>query len=407
MREKNYANKHVLLRLDINAPIDQKTKRIVNQSRLEKSVPTLNYLLDQGARVAIIAHQGDTLDYQNLIPLEEHAEILSELTGHEISYIDDVCGPSACKAFEEVEAGKAVILGNLRYLTEEVSSFEAAVPLTAKEMTETWLVRQLAPIADAYVNDAFSAAHRSAPSMVAFQELLPTAAGDLLFQEHEALSKVLHHAQKPSSFILGGAKISDAFGMIEQVLSSGTADSILTCGVTGVIFVMAQGYSPGKKYEEWLASRKLLDFVPQAKTYLEKYGDRILVPVDLAYPQDGERKEIKVSDLPLDDGNFIDIGQETIALYREEILKAKTIFLNGPPGVYEQEGFEVGSRSIYEAVYESEGYSVLGGGDSVTAAGKFISLDKVSYVCTAGGAMVRFMTGKKLPLITAMENANK
>ena len=225
--------KSVLFRPDINSPIDA-DKKIVNRNRLNKTAPTLKYLLDGGARVAIIAHQGDTLDYQNLIPLAEHAEILSELTGYPVSYIDDVCGDAAVYAVKTLQRGQAVILGNVRYLAEEVSTFEKDVKLTPEQMADTWIVRRLAPLFDLYVNDAFSAAHRSCPSMVAFERLLPSYAGPLFFNEYEALYKVMTEAEKPCVFVLGGAKISDAFGMMKQVLAAGTADKILACGVTGV-----------------------------------------------------------------------------------------------------------------------------------------------------------------------------
>ncbi len=405
MRDVSYEGKRVLLRLDINSPIDPKTKKIVNENRLKKSVPTVQYLLDSGAKVAIIAHQGDTLDYQNLISLEEHAEILGRLVGRPIAYIDDVCGPSAVQAVEALQPGEAVILGNLRYLTEEISHFETVVKLTPEEMTTCWLVRRLAPLFDAYVNDAFSAAHRACPSMVSFQEILPTAAGDLLFTEYKTLTQVLESPAHPSVFVLGGAKISDAFGMMEQVLQNGTADRILTTGVTGAIFLLASGKKVGKQYEDWLNSKKFFDFIPDAKKYLEQYGDRIEMPQDLAYAEDGVRKELDVADLPKDDAAFLDIGAKTQAAYREIILQAKTLFANGPAGVYEEDLFKAGTKACWEAIADSDGFSVIGGGDTVSSAAQFIDLKKISYVCTAGGAMVQFMTGQTLPLIEAMEKA--
>ena len=405
MRDVDYHNKTVLLRLDINSPIDPQTKKIVNENRLSKSVPTLNYLLEQGAKVAVIAHQGDTLDYQNLIALEEHAAILSRLTGRTINYIDDVCGPAALAAVRELKPGEAIILGNLRYLTEEVSHFETVVHLTPEEMTKCRLVRRLAPLFDAYVNDAFAAAHRAAPSMVAFQHVLPTAAGDLLFKEYKTLTGVLENPAKPSVFVLGGAKISDAFGMMEQVLANGTADRILTTGVTGAVFLLAAGKRLGKQYEEWLANKDFLHFVDDAKRYIDEYGDRLEFPVDLAYAENGMRKEIAVDKLPKDDASFLDIGTETQAKYREIILDAKTIFANGPAGVYEEDLFIDGTKACWQAIADSAAFSVIGGGDTVSSAAQFIDLKHISYVCTAGGAMVRFMTGKTLPLIEAMEFA--
>ena len=176
----DFKDKKVLLRLDINSPIDRDTRKIVNELRIDMSISTLNYLLESGAKVAIIAHQGDTLDYHNLIPLNEHAQILSRKTGKQISYIDDIAGPYAIETVQALPSGSAVILGNLRYLTEEVSAFENAVKLTPTQMQDTYLVRRLAPIFDAYVNDAFASAHRNSPSMVSFQEILPSFSGNLL-----------------------------------------------------------------------------------------------------------------------------------------------------------------------------------------------------------------------------------
>ena len=277
------AGKRVLLRLDINSPIDPQTKKIVNENRLKKSLPTLHYLLDGGAKVAIIAHQGDTLDYQNLIPLKEHAEKLTILSGREVKYIDDVCGPAACEAVNALREGECILLGNLRYLCEEVSGFEKEVKLQPCEMLDTWLVRTLAPLFDLYVNDAFSAAHRNCPSMTAFQQVLPTAAGFLLFDEYKALYNVLHGAQKPAVFVLGGAKISDAFGMMEAVCANGTADKILACGVTGQVMLLAQGVKLGNTTEEFLKARDLWCFVDQAKGLLSRFPDVFELPMDLAF----------------------------------------------------------------------------------------------------------------------------
>ena len=400
----DYSSKRVLLRVDINSPIDPDTKLIVNENRLQKSLPTIRKLLDKGAMLAIIAHQGDTLDYQNLIPLEEHAKKLSAYLGTEIAYIDDVSGPAAQAKVKALQPGEAVLLGNLRYLSEEISTFENAVKLKPAEMLETYLVRGLAPIIDYYVNDAFAAAHRNAPSMVAFQEIKPTAAGDLLFDEVSALAKLMAEPEHPSVFVLGGAKISDAFGMMKQVLTSGTADKILTCGITGEIMLLAMGYRLGETTERFLNDRGLNVFIADAETYLQEFGDRIEYPQDLAYAVDGVRHEISVEDLPVEQ-MFMDIGAKTIVKYAQTIGEAKTLFVNGPAGVYEDAVFEAGTKAIWNAVAEAAGYSVIGGGDTVTAAAKFVNLEKIDYVCTAGGAMVRYLSGKKLPLIEAMEKA--
>jgi phosphoglycerate kinase len=400
----DYNSKTVLLRVDINSSIDPQTKRIINENRLQKSIPTISKILQKGARLAIIAHQGDTLDYQNLIPLEEHAEKLTGYLGVDVDYVDDVCGPAAQDKVRSLQPGQAVLLGNLRYLSEEISTFENAVKLKPDEMLETYLVRGLAPLVDYYVNDAFAAAHRNAPSMVAFQELKPTAAGDLLFDEVSALTKVMSAPEHPSVFVLGGAKISDAFAMMKRVLESGAADKILTCGITGEIMLLAKGYRLGETKENFLKGRGLDVFVADAKSYLDEFGDKICFPSDLAYASDGVRHEVRIETLPAEQ-MFMDIGARTIAQYEQAISEAKTLFVNGPPGVYEDVLFEDGTKAVWNAIAAAEGYSVIGGGDTVTAAAKYVDLSKINYVCTAGGAMVRFLSGTKLVLIEAMEKA--
>lgn len=396
--------KTVLFRPDINSPIDSSGK-IVNRNRLEKTVPTLKYLSDGGAKIAIIAHQGDTLDYQNLIPMREHAEILSELSGVKVDYIDDVAGDAAIAAIGNLKEGEAILLGNLRYLTEEVSTFEKDVKLTSQQMLNTYLVRRLGGEADIYVNDAFSAAHRNAPSMVAFEELMPSYAGPLFFKEYEALWRVMNCAEKPVVFVLGGAKISDAFGMMGKVLKDGVADKILTMGVTGVVMRLAEGKKIGKLYEKWLSDHDLTVFVDQAKELLKDYKDKFILPVDFAVEENGVRKEVNLDELPLDDKMFLDIGENSIAAFESAIAEAGTIFVNGPAGVYENPIFAEGTRRVWKAVAAAKGYSVIGGGDTVTAASKFVNVADIDYVCTAGGAMVRFLSGKTLPLIRAMSKA--
>lgn len=402
----DYNGKTVILRVDINSPIDPDTKKIVNENRIKKTIPTIRHLLDKKAKVAMIAHQGDTLDYRNLIPLKEHAEKLSSILDVDVQYIDDVCGPAALEAVKALKPGEIILLGNLRYLSEEISTFEDAVKLKPEEMLNTYLIRNLAPLADYYVNDAFAAAHRNAPSMVAFQELLPTAGGILLMNEIEALTKVMEMPEKPSVFVLGGAKISDAFGMMEQVLKNGTADKILACGITGEIMLLAQGISIGQKKERFLKDRSLDVFIAPAEEYLNGYPGKIAVPVDLAYEKDGQRREVMVKDLPVEE-MFMDIGSKTIELYKNMIKSAGTIFVNGPAGVYENKLFENGTKEIWNSIAEANGYSVIGGGDTVSAASKFIDTKKINYVCTAGGAMVQFLSGKKLPLIEAMKKASR
>jgi phosphoglycerate kinase len=240
--------------------------------------------------------------------------------------------------------------------------------------------------------------------MVAFQKILPSAAGFLFFDEVSTLKKVMSNPASPCIFVLGGAKISDAFSMMEEVLSKNIADKILTCGVTGEVFLIAKSIYLGAAVDKFLNDRGLINFVDEAKTLLDKFGDRIETPVDLVYEENGKRICININE-EIKDKLFADIGEKTINSYSMLISNAKTIFVNGPAGMYENPVLENGTKALLQAIANSNGFSVVGGGDSVTATVKFTDPSKMSYICTAGGAMVRYLSGKKLPLITAMENS--
>jgi phosphoglycerate kinase len=202
MDEGDFAGKRVLLRVDINSPIDHRTGKITNDARIRKSVPTIRELADKGAKLVILAHQGDTTDYAALINLREHAEKLSEELGKTVEFMEDLAGPAAAARIESLDSGEILLLDNLRYFTEEVSTFEDSCRLSADEMKEVYLVRRLSPLFDCYVNDAFSAAHRNAPSMVAFQELLPSYGGRLLMEELTALQAITGNARRPCVYLL-------------------------------------------------------------------------------------------------------------------------------------------------------------------------------------------------------------
>jgi phosphoglycerate kinase len=397
------AGQTVLARLDINSPIDS-AKRIKNENRLNMCLPTLRRLREVGAKVAIMAHQGDSLDYQNLIPLAEHAEKLAAKLGWPVPHVDDPCGPAAQAAVKALAPGDMVLLGNLRYLAEEISTFENAVKLTPKEMASTWLVRSLAPLAQAYVNDAFSAAHRSSPSMVGFQELLPSAAGRLFFDEVSALDKVMNGPRRPCVFLLGGAKISDAFGMLGEVLGNGSADRVLTGGVTANVFLVASGADLGAANAKFLKDQGLEGFIAEARGHLERHASKISLPLDLAYESAGARAELDVGPA-MPSELYCDLGRKTIDEYRRIIAGAGTVFVNGPTGRYESPAFSLSTRELWEALAETKAYTVIGGGDTVTAAQSLIDPARLDMVCTAGGALVQYLSGKRLPLMEAMRRA--
>ncbi len=394
--------KRVLVRVDINSPLHPATREIVNENRIDRSLPTIRDLADAGARVVILAHQGDVLDYENFGSLHQHATKLAEKLARPVSFIDDCAGPAARARIRELADGEILLLENVRIYSEEMTSFESTVRLTAPEMTDTYLVRNLAPLFDLYVNDAFAAAHRSAPSLVAFPEVLPSAGGRLLIQEVEMLERVSDAPASPCVFVLGGLKISDAFGMLERALTEATADRVLTGGVTGEIMLIASGHELGPAVGRFIADRGLDSFIPTARRLLGLFPESILVPTDVAVEQDGERREVLVADLPVDE-LIIDIGTRTIARYEEIIGQAATVFVNGPPGVYELPAGADGTSRIWSAVAGASGLTVIGGGDTVSSAARFIDLAAIDYVSTAGGALIRYLSGQPLPVLAALE----
>ncbi len=398
-----FAGKTVILRVDINSPIDPQTRRISNDNRIRKSAPTIRELAEAGARIVMLAHQGDTEDYHNLISLEEHAERLTALLGRPVGFIDDIVGPAALERVKALRDGEILLLNNVRYLTEEVSTFVNFVKLTPAQLAQTWLVRKLAPLADYYVCEAFAAAHRYSPSLVGFAEVLPSAGGRLFIEEFGALARVKETPKHPSVYVLGGARIADAFSMMKQVLSEGAADVVLTSGLTGEIMTLAKGYRLGEPTERLIEDKGLSPFVAAARELLATFGDKILSPVDFAV-DDGGRRELKLEDLPVPH-LLVDIGEETIARYTRVIQGAATIFVNGPAGVYEKPVSAKGTERLWNAIADAPGYSVIGGGDSVAAGAKFGVLDRMGYVCTSGGGMVRFLSGQELPVVTALRRA--
>ena len=400
-----FGGKTVVLRVDINSPIHGETGELKDDNRIRKSLPTIRELAEGGARAVMLAHQGDIEDYHNLITLEPHARRLTELLGRPVEFIDDIVGPAALARVEALRDGEILLLNNVRYLIEEVSTFVRFVNLTPAQLAGAWLVRKLAPLADYYVGEAFAAAHRYSPSLVGFTEVLPSAGGRLFVQELSALQQVRESPSNPCVFVLGGARSADAFSMIEFVLANDTADHILTAGLTGEIVLLAQGYKLGERTEDLISAKGLAPFIEQSKALLAKYGDRIEIPQDLAYVTEaGERVEIGLDALPVEP-LLVDIGQATIQRYERLIADAATIFVNGPAGVYEKAPSAPGTERLWRAVAGAAGYSVIGGGDSVAAAKRFGVADEMGYVCTAGGCMVRFMSGQQLPVLDALRRA--
>jgi phosphoglycerate kinase len=399
--EGDFKGKRVLLRVDINSPVDKRSGRIVNDNRIQKSVPTIRELAECGAKLVIISHQGDTTDYKSLINLRGHASLLSEALGKEVGFIEDVAGPAAVDRISSLKDGEVLLLDNLRYFTEEVSTFEDSVKLEPEDMGAVYLVRRLAPLFDCYVNDAFSAAHRNAPSMVAFQERLPSYGGRLLIGELEALLAITESPEQPCVYLLGGSRAGDAFGMIHRVLAQNSADSVLTSGLVGQIFMLADGIPLGTPSQTLIMDRGYEKYIGEARELFKSFRKKLFYPADVAYGRNGKREEIPTEWLPVDTAIF-DIGRETVRLYSEKAACAKTVFVNGPPGIYEEELSSTGTRELWKAVESASGFTVIGGGDTVASFTRFTDIEKIDYVSTAGGALIRYLSGVELPLLKAM-----
>ena len=398
--------KTVLCRVDMNQPIDRATDSLKSTQRIAACAPTVKELSDKGAKVVLLAHQGSDIEYKNFYCTRPHARVLTELLGREVKWIEDVCGPTAREAIRAMKDGDIILLDNVRFCSEEQTLFEMQLKLTHEQQAKTQVVTKLAPLADLYVCDAFAAAHRDQPTLCGFEQLLPSAMGRLFEREYCVVSELMEKPEHPCAFVLGGSKISDAFMMMETVLSSGAADHVLTGGLVGEILLASQGEEIGSGTLGFIEKSGYAEYIEKAGAIYAKYADKIALPVDLAQVADGRREEVMIGAVP-GDFNATDIGQRTAEKYREIILSSKTVFANGPVGVFEVAESEYGTRTLFAALADTEGYTVVGGGDSVTAAKKYGVTDKLGYICTGGGALIRFLTGEELPVVKALRHAAK
>lgn len=404
LEDFDWRGKVVLCRVDINAPLDPETGGLRDTTRLKGCAPTVKELAEAGARVVLLAHQGGDLEYHNYASTEAHAPVMSELTGHPVAFIDDVWGPAAREAIGRLADGDILLLDNVRFVGEELTLFENKLRLSPEEQAKTLLVRKLAPLADLYVCDAFAAVHRSQPSLVGFEQLLPSAMGRLFEREYASLSHLRQEPDRPCVFVLGGTKVDDAFLMMEAVLRDGVADAVLTGGLVGQVMLLAAGVDTGAPSTEFIRAKNLWQWVDTSREILSRYADKVVLPLDVAVVKDGERREVPVAELPVDDV-ILDLGHATVAAYAERIAAAGTTFVNGPAGVFEKPETEYGTKSLWEAMAASAGFSALGGGDSIAAMNKYGLAERFSYVCTAGGGMVRFMSGEELPVVKALKDS--
>ena len=395
--------KTVLCRVDINQPVDKKTNTLKSTARIKACVPTIRELADKGAKVVLMAHQGSDIEYKNFYTLEPHSKVLSELLGQQVEFIEDVCGPAAIEKIKALKPGEILLLENVRYMSEEQTLFELKLCLSHEQQAETVLVRKLAPLADIYLCDAFAAAHRDQPSLCGFEQVLPSAMGRLFEKEYVVLSELMEAPERPCTFVLGGAKIADAFLMMKTVLGAGVADYVLPGGVVANIMLIAKGENIGSGSRAFVEKNNYGEYFAVAEEIISQYGDKIVFPADLAWTEDGVRKEAKIGEIPEDIAST-DIGAETTAKYQEIIRASKTVFVNGPMGIFEEEPTEYGTKGVWEALGDTQAYTVVGGGDCITATSKYGKTDDISYICTGGGALIRFLTGEELPVVKALRH---
>jgi phosphoglycerate kinase len=382
VRDLDLRDKRVLVRVDFNVPV--KDGEVTDDTRIRRALPTIRYLLEEGARPILISHLGRPKGEPDpKYAMDPVAARLKELLGESVVKLDAAVGPEVEEALDDWDGRGVVLLENSRFYPGETKN-------------DPGFADQLAALADLYVNDAFGAAHRAHATTVGVAERLPAAAGLLMEEEIDYLDKVLEDPERPFVAILGGAKVSDKLGVIRSLL--GTADSLLIGGAMGFTFFKAQGYEIGNSLVEE-------DYLNEAKRLMEEAGDRLVLPVDVvvaeAMEEGAESETVAVDGIP--SGKMgLDIGPETVALFEGHISGASTIFWNGPMGVFEIDAFAKGTEGVARAVAESGATSVVGGGDSVAAVNKLGLEDRMSHISTGGGASLEYVEGKELPGIAVL-----
>ena len=382
--------KTVLLRVDMNVPIDPETKEITGNRRIEDVAITVKAL--DGAKIVIISHQG-RVGRDDFVGMENHAKELEKFCGKKVKYVCDIIGTHAQSEIKNMNDNEVILLDNLRMCAEENYEF------TLEESAKTIMVQRLKDLFDLFVLDSFPSAHRTHPSLVGFAQVLPTCAGKLVEKEVNQLENILTVAKSPFVIILGGSKVDDRLKALKMLIKKERADHVLLTGLIGNVFLRAQGrikFPLNIKNEDKLVS--------EAHTLIGEYPDVFSTPVDIAVNKNEKRLEIDVRDLNKDDQIF-DVGQKTLDYYSKMISGAGTVFISGPAGFFEKENFQFGTKSLLESVATSMATSIVSGGHLTFALKKYDLADKVNHISTAGGALVRYLTGQKLPMIKCLEDA--
>ena len=387
VRDVDVRGKRVLERVDFNVPLDKATGAITDDARIRAALPTIRYLLEQNARLILCSHlgrpDGKVVEKLRLKPC---AVRLSELLGQPVAMAPDCVGPQAEAAVAALEPGQVVLLENLRFHPEE----EANDPAFAKA---------LASLGDVYVNDAFGTAHRAHASTEGVAHYLPAVAGLLMEKEIDYLGRALEAPERPFVAIIGGSKVSDKIGVLENLL--GKVDSLLIGGGMANTFLLAQGFGVGQS----LVEADKLDLARDILAKAMAAKVRLLLPVDVVvadrFAADAAWRVVPVSEVPVD-WRILDIGPQTIVRFREELASARTVVWNGPLGVFEFPAFAAGTMSIAKALAQIRATTIIGGGDSASAVGQAGVADRMSHISTGGGASLEFLEGKTLPGLAAL-----
>jgi len=374
----------------MNCPIDPDTMEISGKKRIEETTETINAL--KGAKIVIASHQG-RVGNKDYIGMQKHAKVLEELLGRKISYVQDVIGQAAQEKIKNMQDGEILLLDNLRLCAEENYEF------SAKDAAKTIMVKRLSGLFDLCVLDSFPSAHRSHPSIVGFSHVLPACAGKIVEREVKKLDEIMTVAKAPHVIVLGGSKVPDRLESIKLLIENGRADHVLLTGVIGNVFMRAQG-----RIKSSLGIKREEEVVSTAHTLIGEYPDVFSTPVDVAIDKDGSRVELDVRDLNKED-KILDVGPNTVEHYNKHISGAGTVFISGPPGLFEKDQFSFGTKSLLESVVNSMATTIVSGGHLTSALKKYGYAEKIDHISTAGGALVLYLTGQKLPMIQSLQEA--
>jgi phosphoglycerate kinase len=386
--------KTVLLRLDLNSPLDPTSNSILDDKRFREHLPTIQAL--QKSRVVIITHQSRP-GKKDFSTLEAHAEKLEHLTKHPVHYIDDIIGSRAKESVRALKDGEILMLENVRFNAEE------NLTMKAEDAKKTHLVQRLATFGDFFVNDAFGTAHRSQPTIVGLPLVMRSVAGLLMEKEVMTLSKVFQSAPRPVCMVLGGTKVDDSIAVADHMLRHQIADQIMMIGVVANIFLSALGYDIGNPSLQLIHQLKYEKEIDKAKILLSEFRDKILIPDWVAVREDGGRVEYPVDAIPAD-MPIMDIGTDSMVHFSRILKEAGTVVFNGPAGVFEERDFATGTYELLKSASEAD-FSVVGGGHTAAVIEKIGIEDRFTHISTGGGACIEFLTGKVLPAVDALEKS--